>query len=49
MALTAAPNIHNDLMTCEICHVAVHDLQKLMAENATQVSLSVNRLYQSSL
>ena len=25
-------------MTCEICHVAVHDLQKLMAENATQVS-----------
>lgn len=36
---TAAPNIRNDLMTCEICHVAVHDLQKLMAENATQATI----------
>nr|XP_022314417.1 prosaposin-like [Crassostrea virginica] len=37
--VTAAPNIQNDLMTCEICHVAVHDLQKLMAENATQATV----------
>ncbi|XP_078318878.1 uncharacterized protein LOC111118976 isoform X2 [Crassostrea virginica] len=37
--VTAAPNIQNNLMTCEICHVAVHDLQKLMAENATQATV----------
>jgi hypothetical protein len=34
----AAPNIRSDLVLCEICHVAVHDLQNLVAENATQVS-----------
>ncbi|XP_062615801.1 uncharacterized protein LOC134277489 [Saccostrea cucullata] len=38
-SVTAAPNIHSDLITCEICHVAVHDLQKLVAENATQFTV----------
>ncbi|XP_048763625.2 uncharacterized protein LOC125671775 isoform X4 [Ostrea edulis] len=35
----AAPNIRSDQITCEICHVAVHDLQKLVAENATQATV----------
>ncbi|XP_061195678.1 uncharacterized protein LOC133203893 [Saccostrea echinata] len=38
-SVTAAPNIRADLITCEICHVAVHDLQKLVAENATQFTV----------